>query len=262
MPSNDNTLKDKSVSIHSGHWERIRERYLNGGLDGFAPHELLEFILTFSRSRGDVNELAHRLIDRFGSLSGVLDADISELLEVEGVGEKTAILLHMLPEIFRKYEIDRLPDTKAFDTVAKIVEFLRARYVGLNFERVYLMLFDNGMHLIDCCHISDGSVNCSAVTVRKIVELCVMKKAACAVLAHNHPKGLAFPSSSDQEMTRTIDSMLSVIGVPLLEHIIITEYGHGEVLRPHKGMLRASPMSEGIDEGFYLKFYGEESSIH
>ena len=241
--------------IHSGHRQRLRARFLKGGPDDFAPHELLELVLCYAIPRGDVNPLAHRLIQRFGSLSGVLEASESELRSVDGVGDSAACLLRLLPAVMRAYAVEKNRPAPVFDTVGKLVAYLRPLYVGLTTERVYLILLDNGMRMIDCISLGDGAVNCSAVTVRRIAELCLTNHAACAVLAHNHPKGMAIPSGADLEVTNRVDSALETVGVPLLEHLIITEYSDAAILRGRKGTLRASPITGELDQAFYETFY-------
>lgn len=241
--------------IHGGHRQRLRARFLKGGPDDFAPHELLELVLCYAIPRGDVNPLAHRLIQRFGSLSGVLEAGESELRSVDGVGDSTACLLRLLPAVMRAYAVEKNRPAPVFDTVGKLVAYLRPLYVGLTTERVYLILLDNGMRMIDCISLGDGAVNCSAVTVRRIAELCLTNHAACAVLAHNHPKGMAIPSGADLEVTNRVDSALETVGVPLLEHLIITEYSDAAILRGRKGTLRASPITGELDQTFYETFY-------
>jgi DNA repair protein RadC len=95
------------------------------------------------------------------------------------------------------------------------------------------------------------------VTVRTIAEHALRKNAAAVVLAHNHPRGLAIPSGADLEVTRNVECALETIGVPLLEHMIVTENNYAPILRHHKGLLRASPRTGQIDREFYQRFYGE-----
>lgn len=244
---------------HAGHRKRLRERYKMAGMEHFAPHEVLELLLTYAIPRIDVNKQAHALVERFGSVGAVLDAPVEELTEVEGIGPEAAQFLHMLPEVFRHYMLSKSDVGEPMNTLSEIGEYLKAIYVGATVERVYLLLFDNGMHLIQCCHIGDGVVNASNITVRKIAELCLRKNTACAVLAHNHPSGMAIPSSADIEVTHAVESALEVVGVPLLEHIIVTEYSYAPILRNRKGLLRSSPVTGTVDENFYLRFYGETS---
>jgi DNA repair protein RadC len=112
--------------------------------------------------------------------------------------------------------------------------------------------------MIDCIHLGDGAVNCSAITIRCIAEHALRKHAASAVLAHNHPKGLTIPSGADYTVTQTVESALETIGVPLLEHIIVTENSYAPIMRQHKGLLRSSPVDGKIDKEFYQRFYGEK----
>lgn len=244
-------------SIHAGHRERLRERYARSGMDDFADHEVLELMLTYAIPRVDVNQQAHRLVERFGSVAGALDALPEELCEVDGIGPGAAQFLTMLPCLFRRYALNKCEPGEPMDSAGKIGEYLQAKYTGITFERVYLLLFDNSMRLIDCCHLDDGAVNCSKVSVRRVAELCLTKHAACAVLAHNHPMGLAIPSGADIEVTQAVENALETIGVQLLEHIIVTENSHAPIMRHHKGLLRASPMTGIVDKSFFEKFYGE-----
>ncbi len=250
-------VRDNKKSIHAGHRERLRERFARSGMDDFADHEVLELLLTYAIPRVDVNEQAHRLIERFGSAAGAMDALPEELCEVDGIGPGAAQFMTMLPCVFRRYALNKCEPGEPMDTLAKIGEFLHAKYTGITFERVYLLLFDNSMRLIDCCHLDDGAVNCSKVTVRKIAELCLFKHASCAVLAHNHPMGLAIPSGADIEVTRSVENALETVGMMFLEHIIVTENSYAPVLRHQRGVLRASPMTGMIDKDFYHHFYGE-----
>ena len=249
--------QDNQKSIHEGHRNRLRERYDRSGMDDYADHEILELLLTYVFSRGDVNDKAHALVNRFGSVAATLDALPEELCEVDGIGPQAARFLTMLPSVFRRYALNKTEPGEPMDTLAKIGEFLHAKYTGVTFERVYLLLFDNSMRLIDCCHLDDGAVNCSKVTMRRVAELCLFKHASCAVLAHNHPMGLAIPSSADIEVTHSVENSLETVGVTFLEHIIVTENSYAPILRHQKGVLRASPFTGMIDRQFYERFYGE-----
>ena len=243
---------------HEGHRKRLRERYARSGMDDFAPHEVLELLLTYVIPRVDVNNQAHALIDRFGSVAGVMDATEKELRDVKGIGPEAAQFLKMLPEVVRHYQLANCDSKDTFDTVAKLGDYLRALYTGVTVERVYLILLDNALKIKDCIHLCDGSVNCSSVTVRTIAEHAFRGNAAAVVLAHNHPRGLAIPSGADLEVTQTVECALETIGVPLLEHLIVTENSCAPILRHHKGLLRSSPRTGQIDKEFYRRFYGED----
>lgn len=254
-------IQETSVkNPHAGHRKRLRERYARSGMEDFAPHEVLELLLTYAIPRIDVNNQAHALIDRFGSVAGVMDASEEELARVKGIGPEAARFLKMLPAVFRHYQLSSCDGRETYDTVAKLGDYLRALYTGVTVERVYLILLDNALKIKDCIHLCDGSVNCSSVTVRTIAEHALRGNAAAVVLAHNHPRGLAIPSGADLEVTQTVECALETIGVPLLEHLIVTENSYAPILRHHKGLLRSSPKTGQIDQEFYRRFYGEERS--
>ncbi len=252
----DNQKRQGKKSVHDGHRDRLRKRYTRSGLDDFAPHEVLELLLTYCIPRVDVNCQAHALIERFGSLSAVMDATEEELCEVHGIGPESARFLAMLPSVFRQYAEDKAQPGEPMETLEKIGTYLQAKFVGLTYERVYLLLFDNSMRLIDCCLISDGAVNAVHIGVRNMAELALRKHASCAVVAHNHPRGLAIPSGEDREMTEFIEEGFNILGIPLVEHIIVAENSYAPIMRNQKGLLRASPKAK-VDEGFYRRFYGE-----
>lgn len=217
----------------------------------------MELLLTYAIPRVDVNRQAHALIARFGSVAGVLDALPEELCAVEGIGPAAAQFLTTLPSVFRRYALDKVTPMRTMDTLAKIGEYLMALYTGVTFERVYLLLLNNSMGLIECVHLADGSINSADVNVRRIVEMTLFKHASGVVLAHNHPRGLAIPSGNDYQVTQDVESALDTLGVPLLEHVIVTENRYAPILRHRKGLLRSSPVTGVIDREFYQRFYGE-----
>ena len=93
------------ANLHEGHRQRLKERFLREGLDHFEPHTVLELLLFYAVPQRDTNELAHRLIARFGSLDAVFDAAFDELCAVEGIGRNTATLLKLVPDLTRRYPV-------------------------------------------------------------------------------------------------------------------------------------------------------------
>ena len=192
-----------------------------------ADHELLELLLYYGIPRKDTNDIAHRLIEAFGSFSAVLEADADLLGRVEGVGAGTAAFLNVVGECAARYAKEKITTNKVrdvYDTPEKVVTYLASRYVGVDVERVYLLLFDNAMHMIDCFHVCDGSITNAYMSVRRIAERAYRKGATAAVLAHNHPGGMAAPSFDDLRITRRLAEAMRLLEIPLLEHYIIA--GH------------------------------------
>lgn len=209
--------------MHEDHRKRMRERFLQSGFDGFSNHEILEFLLYYSIPRGDTNELAHRMMERFGSIRNILEASPDELTEMDGIGEHSAILFKLTCEALRRYAGDMLVVPPSFHTLSAVSEYLCRKFVGLGTEHVYMMLLSNRLSLIDCCKIAEGTVNNSLLPIRKITEKTLFRKASVVVLAHNHPNGYAMPSESDINVTRQVIEILNPMGVTLLEHLIVAD---------------------------------------
>ena len=211
-----------SGEIHGGHRARLKERYLRQGLDGFGDHEALELLLTYAIPRADVNPLAHRLMERFGSFHAVLEAELPELTEVEGVGESTALLLRLILDLNRRYLMDaREERPKLADAEAAGKLFLPCFY-GIREERVYAAFLDDELRLLKCRLLFEGGINAAPVNVRKLVEAAIREHATGIILAHNHPVGQAIPSLEDREATLHIRSALEAVQIRLLDHIIVS----------------------------------------
>lgn len=208
---------------HAGHRDRLRGRFLSEGLDGFDEHSALELLLFYAAPRGDMNPLAHRLIDTFGSLAGVLDAPAEALCRVDGVGIRTAALLSMMPALFRRYQISGRAGNLCLDTAEKAGAYLLPRFVGRRSECVYLLCLDAKSKPICCRQLFEGSVNAAQVGARRVVETALSVNAAGVILAHNHLSGIALPSPEDEETTRRLRGALDAVGVPLIDHIIVAD---------------------------------------
>ena len=212
-----------SEKLHNGHRARIKQEFRARGLDALPEHRVLELLLFYAIPQGDTNALAHRLIDRFGSLAGVLDAPIEELCTVPGVGEHTATLLRMIPGLCGRYVASRSSMDGIVDCTARVREALLPYFFGARNEMVFVLCLDSKRKLLGVRKISEGTVNAAEVTTRRITEE-VMSLHACAViLAHNHVSGLALPSKEDQSTTRYLKQVLAPIGIQLLDHVIFCD---------------------------------------
>ena len=215
---------ENEKNLHEGHRQRLKNRFLESGLDSFQPHNILEMLLFYSIPRKDTNDIAHELIEKFGSLSGVFDADIEELVKVDYITENSATLIKMIPSISRAYLMDKASHIKQLDNVEKIKEFLLCLFHGKKNENVYLLCLDNSFDLISHFKLHEGSVNSTAVDVRKIMEFVIKTNASMIILAHNHPNGNIFPSMDDIETTGRLMSMLAPFKVQIVEHFVVNEF--------------------------------------
>lgn len=232
-------------SLHGGHRARMRERFLTYGDGVFADHELLEQLLYYALPRRNTNDLAHTLIETYGSLSAVLEADEEELAAVAGVGEQTAHLIAVCAALAKRYaaafvsgETDR---RRTITGVREAVDFLRPHYIGVRNERLSLILLDNAMRVVDFTVLGEGSVSTVALPARTVLARAVRKNAAAAILAHNHPDGVASPSNDDIAATKRMAEALRAIDVVLLEHIILTKETFCAVLTGARHLEKTAP---------------------
>lgn len=210
-------------SVHEGHRSRLRDRFLNCGLDAFEDHEVLELLLFYASPRRDVNPTAHRLMERYGSLSAVLDASPAELEKTEGIGENSAVLLSLARQLARRYSIDAARHGNVLDTPLKAGKYLKPFFLGLRDEAVYLVTLDAGCRVIQCRMLSSGTAMSATVSVRGVAELALRDNAVSVLLAHNHPGGMAVPSREDEETTRALRKALKPLDIKLNDHFIIAD---------------------------------------
>ena len=209
------------MGIHAGHRERVRQRYLETGLKGFDDVNVLELLLFYAMPRQDTNPIAHALLDRFGSLHGVLEASIQELKTVNGVGENTAILLSLIPEISRRYLFGKKQTRKSLSTTQELFDYVLPLFAFHLEEYLYMVSMDAGNKVLACSEVAQGAVDSVNVNTRKILATALEKRASKIVLAHNHPSGILIPSPADIAITRELQEALKVFEIELMDHIIV-----------------------------------------
>jgi DNA repair protein RadC len=186
-----------------------------------AEHELLELLLFYAIPRGDVNALAHKMLERFGSLYKLFNAPLEALTSIDGVGENTALLIKLLPQLGRWYDISRNEYILAPKAANDAGVVLAPYFLGLETEVVYIMTLTARGQLIKCSKAFEGTVNETNIYTRRVIEIALNDSAAGVVIAHNHPSGETLPSRSDIAATKALSSALSLIDVKLLDHIIV-----------------------------------------
>lgn len=209
--------------MHTGHRERLKQKFLKHGLDNFEPHEALELLLFWAIPRKDTNEIAHRLISKFGSITAVFDAPIKILGEVEGIGKSSAIFLKLMPQIARIYQEDKHMINKSIPTLEECYDKMLSKFVGRTEEAVAVMLFDSKGKIVYDGIISKGSVNAVEIYSRKIIELLSAYSATSIIIAHNHPSGIALPSREDIRSTDKLKLIFDGMSVNFIDHIIVAD---------------------------------------
>ena len=217
-------MSEKNTNPHDGHRQRMREQFLKSdGFGNMPDHNVLEMLLFYSISRADTNELAHRLIDTFGSLNGVFDAPYSALKEVKGVGEQTAVLIKLIPSLIKRYLEGSVADKKHIYSTDDAVEYLRPKFSTLRNEELVMVCMNNSGKILKSSVISKGGSDFAEVDTRRIVQEVFSCNASQVIIAHNHPGGICAPSAADVNITSSISHLLRSINARLANHIIITD---------------------------------------
>ena len=210
-------------SRHSGHRDRLKQRFLEQGLDGFTDIQVLELLLFYSIPRQDTNPIAHKLLEHFGSLSQVLEAPAEELMKVGGIGEHSAVLLRLMNEMGRYYLVDKAQREKVLPTIEDCARYLMPHFYGRVHETVFLLCLDAKCKILSCKEVGEGGINSAGISVRKVVETAIREGASTVVLAHNHPSGIALPSAEDIHTTRRVAAALQSVEVALADHIVVAD---------------------------------------
>ena len=216
-------MAEKKKAIHTGHRGRVKDEFLTRGIEGWPDHRVLELILFYAIPQGDVNPLAHELVDRFGSLSGALDALPEELMKVKGMGEHSAAMLKLFPAVMGRYLEGRTEPGQIVHTVEEAGHVLAPYLYGSRNEMVYVLCLDAKEKLLGVRKISEGNNSSSDVTIRRAAEECLALRASFCYLAHNHVSGIALPSPEDMNTTNVVRIALEPLGVRLVDHLVFVD---------------------------------------
>ena len=220
----EKTMTKKS---YSGHHQRLRDRFVKSGFDGFHDYEVLELLLNYIFPNRDTKPIARALLQRFKSLSGVFKAEVKELQEVKGVGERTVVFLKTFYEAFSFIADQEAKSEKTvFDSTAKFVEYFGATIGNMKNEIMRAIYLNSQNQLIHAENLSEGTVAEAVAFPRKIVEGALKYNAVSVVIAHNHPGGVPEPSDNDDTMTEQIKNALKTININLQDHLVIAGNGY------------------------------------
>ncbi|MBP9989320.1 MAG: RadC family protein [Ruminococcus sp.] len=212
-------------NIHSGHRQRVRSRYLKSGISSMDEHNIIELLLFYSIPYKDTNEIAHKLVDKFGSISAIIDAPVEELMNIDGVGENTAALIKLVHDISQIYSENKFKKKIDLSDSTKLFDYLSMKYMGEEKEIVFLLSFDSQSRLQRCIKICDGSLDSAQIDKREIMKTMLINNVKFAVLAHNHPNGFAVPSLADVKATEELVSLLASVNINIIDHVIVAEDG-------------------------------------
>lgn len=212
------------MSIHDGHRARKKTQFREFGLDAFSDFEVLELLLYYAVPRRDTSPIAHRLIERFGSISGVLAASPEELEQVEGMGENAATLVSLLlPVCRRAYRSEARETGVILSSTERAGDYFCRIFQGLREEEFYQACLDAKGKLLSCTRIASGGTDSVSINMRSIVKTALQVRASGVILSHNHPSGVALPSGDDNATTLMAYDALRTVGIELIDHIIVAD---------------------------------------
>lgn len=192
-------------------------------MDAFHEHEVLELLLTYAVPRKDVKPPAKELLRTFGSLKGVVDAEIADLVRITGIGEHSAILFKLVKEIAALYLKQRAKEKRQVTCTTELIDFCRTVMGGKRDEEFCVIYLDAQNQIIEFETIQKGVVNQAVVYPRQVLESALKRKASAIILAHNHPSGHVRPSDADIRLTKTIQETARVLDILVHDHIIVGE---------------------------------------
>ena len=222
--TNEKPKTKKKDNIHKNHRKRLIDVVLKSGIENVSEVQALEFILTLAIPRKDVNPLAHLLLAKFGSFANVLDAELYALQSVEGMGERSAKILKILPNVLKYYNKSSAFKQYLSD-MGSMYDHAESFYLNDQTERLFLTCLDKKNKVILSEKIMDGGPESVKLDIQFITSVLINSKAKGFVLVHNHPNTTCYPSKNDIDVTKVVENVANLIGVFLVDHIIVGEDG-------------------------------------
>ena len=207
-----------------GHRQRLRTRFLATEGKDMPDYEFLEFLLTMSIPRRDVKPLAKRLIKKFGSFAGVINAENKELLAFPGIKESSLALLKAVREATLRVQWQNLnaEDGHLLNNWDLVVDYCRSKIGYGKIEQFMIVYLNSKLILLGDEIQQRGSLNHVSIHPREVIKSAIERGAGAIVIAHNHPSGIVKPSQQDIAVTKMIWEAGKIVDVDLLDHLIVS----------------------------------------
>lgn len=208
-------------NLHAGHRQRVKRRYLSEGLDSFADHEVLEMLLFYAIPMKDTNPLAHKLLNEFGSLANLFEADPKDIERRCGINEHASLLISLISALTRRYLQEKQGNHPLLTGSTQAGEYAASLFVGQTYEAFYLICLNSQNRVNYASLVQKGTINEAPVYPRIIVETALRHQANAVIFAHNHPGGSLQPSIADRKITEQLIRALQPISISVVDHIIV-----------------------------------------
>lgn len=215
-------MAQNEKDLHKNHRKRMRNRFMQTKFEGFADHEILEFLLFFSIPRCDTNPIAHRLLDKYKTLANVFEADPASLAQIEGMGENSAVFLSMIPSLCQAYEISKRTKGTLLEDSTASGQYAVTMFKDAIEERFGLICLDSHRRVHWSGIIATGTIDRIDAYPRLVVNEILNHNATTVIFAHNHPHGSLVPSEADKAATRVLIETLRALDIRVLDHIIVS----------------------------------------
>ncbi|WP_316354330.1 RadC family protein [Candidatus Trichorickettsia mobilis] len=215
-------MQDNQLQPHYiGHRSRLRQKVLDHQLDSFADYELLELLLFTAIPRRDVKPIAKKLLNQFGSLSGLINADKDKLLLIEEINKNFCINLYVVRELINRVLKQKIVNNNIIGCWSDLLDYLKSTMGSLKIEQFKVLFLNKKNILIADELMSVGTIDQAAVYPREIIKRALFHEAGAIILTHNHPSGSPTPSKSDLELTKKIVEVCSAVSISVHDHVII-----------------------------------------
>ncbi len=223
------------ISSPQGHYARLRQRFLLGGIDGFLDYEVVELLLKLADNRRDQKITAKLLLNTFKSLRGVLEASPEQLKKIKGIGDANIFGLKLVQSVARRYLKEQIIGEEFIQSSENVLDYLRHNLRDRGREVFLVVLLNGRNQVLDIVELFEGTLTTSAVYPREVIKLILEKDAAAVIFVHNHPSGNPKPSKDDQNLTQKLKAACATIDVQLHDHLIIA--GNDYTSMADKGMV-------------------------
>jgi DNA repair protein RadC len=204
-----------------GHRQRLKEKFLKGGLKAFLDYEIVELLLTLGMPRRDCKAQAKEAIKRFKTLREVLEADEEDLQKIKGIGPHNVFGIKLIQEVSRRFLKERMMSKPVCHSPKEVFDYLYHSLRDLRNEKFKVIFLDAKNQILEERTFFEGTVDASAVYPREIMKSALRYDASSLIFVHNHPTGDPEPSSSDRQITKELVFAASMMQIRVLDHIII-----------------------------------------
>ncbi len=214
------------MNDNNGHRERLRKKYLKSGSHSLHDYEMIELLLTFIIPRKDTKQQAKDLLKKFENIHNIITADYNELIKINGLSERGAVLFPLIKDICTKVLSNSVENINLLNNSTKIADFAKLKMGGLKEEHFMVFFLNTKNHLIHHEIETKGTVNQAVIYPRNVMKKALQYNAVSIIIVHNHPTGMCEPSAQDTALTQSIKKAGETIGIQLLDHIIVGKFGH------------------------------------